>query len=433
MDKRVDVTDRPGYATGKSRTKLWLLGGAVVIVGIAGGVVWRLSHPAITNTGRFSGVVPSVLVASAGPGQIDNRLEALGTVTPLASVIVTTQISGVLQTVAFTEGQTVHKGDFLAQIDDRPYRAALAQYQGTLAHDQGLLAQARSDLARYVKLARQNSIAEQTVTDQQALVLQDEGTVASDKAEIQAQQLNIAYCHITAPVDGVVGLRQVDPGNYISAGSTTGIVVLNQVQPISVEYAVPEDNVPELHQAMQSGQPIPVTLYDRSDTIKLAEGKLTNLDNEIQTSTGTLKMRAMFDNKDGNLVANQFVNVDMLVSRTPADIVVPVAAVQTGASGYYVYVVDANDIVHMTPVKIGDTDAAEDQILSGLNPGDRVVVDGIDRLRDGLRVTVTDAKQEAAEAAKDAAAARQRRRRGGGNWLGKRGPENGAGAPGAAA
>ncbi len=412
MDKRVDVASRP-VQTGKSQGKLWLLGGVVVLVAIAGGVTWRLTHTTVAPQGRFSGATASVLVSSAAPADIENRLAELGTVTPLAGVTVTTQISGILQSVGFTEGQTVHKGDFLAQIDDRPYRAALAQYQGTLAHDQGLLVQAQSDLARYQKLAKQDSIAAQTVADQHALVLQDQGTIKSDQGQIAAQQLNIDYCHITAPVDGVVGLRLVDPGNYVTAGSTTGIVVLNQIQPISVVFAIPEDNVPALHQSMQSGQPVPITLYDRSDSIKLADGKLGTVDNEIQTTTGTLKMRALFDNQDGNLVPNQFVNVDMLVSKTHADVAVPVAAVQTGTAGSYVYVVNDQNVASIVQVKEGDKDANLIQITSGLNAGDKVVVDGVDRLRDGIKVVPTDAAtaktQEAAAAAQPTKRRRHRR------------------------
>jgi len=417
MDKQVEVSvpSRSGAGGRTSRRRRWVLPlfFLLLVLAIGGGVAWRLTHQtAAVGGGRFGGAVPSVSVAVAGPGTIQNRLEELGTVTPLAGVTVTTQISGILQSVGFTEGQTVKKGDFLAQIDDRPYRALLAQYQGTLAHDQGVLAQAKSDLARYQVLEKQDSIAAQTVTDQQALVAQNVGTVAADQAQIAAQQLNIAYCHITAPVDGVVGLRVVDPGNYVTAASSTGIVVLNQITPISVLFSVPEDNIPALHAAIRSGQPIPVTLYDRADTTKLADGTLSTVDNQIDTATGTLKMRAVFPNTDGELVPNQFVNVDMLVSQLTNVLSVPVNAIQTGAPGSYVYVVDADNVANVTPVTTGAQDSDRVQILSGLNPGDRVVTDGVDRLRDGIRVTIAGPVAAAPVAT---AVRRHRRRRSGGS------------------
>lgn len=385
LDQRRDA--KPGV---RRRSRLpWIIG--LIALLIAAGVAWRLTHQTSGPPGgRFGGPAPSVAVAVAGPGTIQNRLEELGTVTPLAAVTVTTQISGVLQSVGFTEGQTVKKGDFLAQIDDRPYRALLAQYQGTLAHDQGLLTQAQSDLSRYQTLVKQDSIAEQTVADQRALVSQYQGTIAADQAQIAAQQLNIAYCHITAPVDGVVGLRQVDPGNYVTSGSTTGLVVLNQITPISVLFSVPEDNIPALHRAIRHGEPIQVTLYDRADSTELSEGTLSTLDNQIDTSTGTLKMRALFQNADAELVPNQFVNVDMLVSQQQNVLSVPVNALQTGAPGTYVYLVDAGNVAHVTPVKIGVQDANRAQIVSGLSAGDKVVTDGVDRLRDGIKVTISD-------------------------------------------
>ena len=424
MDKQVDVATppRPGAVRVIRRRRLiWPLVLLVLVLALAGGVAWRLTHQtAAVGGGRFGGAVPSVSVAVAGPGTIQNRLQKLGTVTPLASVTVVPQISGVLESVGFTEGQTVKKGDFLAQIDDRPYKALLAQYQGTLAHDQGVLSQARSDLARYEVLEKQDSIAAQTVTDEQALVSQDLGTVAADQAQIAAEQLNIAYCHIVAPVDGVVGLREVDPGNYVTSNSTsttttpsgaTGIVVLNQIAPISVLFSVPEDNIPAIHAAVRSGNPIPVVLYDRADTTKLADGTLATLDNQIDTSTGTLRMRAMFPNTDGELVPNQFVNVDMLVSQLQNVLSVPVNAIQTGAPGSYVYVVDADNVANVTAVTTGAQDSDRVQILSGLNYGDRVVTDGVDRLRDGIRVTIAGPVATAPVAT---AVRRHRHRRAGG-------------------
>ncbi len=388
----------------RRRLILAVIAGLALVIG--GGVAWRLHRPGTSsNSGRASGATPTVAVSTAGPGTIENRLSELGTVTPLASVTVKTQITGVLQSVNFTEGQTVASGDFLAQIDDRPYRALLAQNQGTLARDKSLLAQAKTDLRRYERLARQDSIAQQTADDQRDLVTQDAGNVAADEAAVAAQRLNIAYCHITAPVGGKVGLRAVDPGNYVTPGDTNGIITITQLEPISVIFSIPEDNIPALQAAIKTGQPIPINLYDRANSTRLATGSLSTVNNQIDTSTGTLSMRALFSNNDDALVPNQFVNVDMLLSTQMNTLSVPVGAIQTGAPGTYVYTVDDKNIAHVAVVTLGVQDANRVQILSGLNNGARVVTDGVDHLRDGIAVTV--AKPTAAPGVAAAAATRQ--------------------------
>ena len=388
MDERAQSAD----TTHKPRRR-WLL--ATVFGGlgllIVAGAAWRISSNKSGPRGaaHAHGATPSVTAAIAGPGTIEDHLSELGTVTPLASVTVKTQITGVLESVQFTEGQMVQQGDFLAQIDDRPYQAALAQDQGTLARDQALLDQAQTDLTRYQKLLRQDSIARQTVEDQAQLVKQYQGSVAADQAQIAAQQLNIAYCHITAPITGRVGLRAVDAGNYVTPSDSNGIVTITQLQPISVIYSIPEDSIPALQQARAGGAPIPVALYDRADSVRLAEGQLATVNNQIETATGTLSMRALFDNDDGSLVPNQFVNADMLVATHKNVLSIPIAALQSGAPGSFVYRIDpATSLVHIITVTTGVQDAGRVQILSGLAAGDEVVTDGIDRLRDGIAVKV---------------------------------------------
>jgi membrane fusion protein, multidrug efflux system len=293
--------------------------------------------------------------------------------------------------VPFTEGQIVHKGDTLAQIDDRPYRLLQAQYEGQLARDQGVLAQAQVDLARYQKLAEQNSIARQQYEDQIYIVQQDQGTVKLDQAQIDQQKLNVQYCHIVAPVTGRVGIRLVDPGNYIQATSSTAITTVAQMQPITVIFPIPEDNLPDVLPKLNAGTILEVDAYDRANVKRLATGRVIALDSEIDTTTGTVKVRAQFDNSDDALFPNQFVNAQLLINTLHDVVTVPTAAIQRGAPGTYVYVVNADDTVSVRPIKIGPTDGPMAEVTSGLSAGDRVVVDGTDRLRDGARVTIPGA------------------------------------------
>jgi multidrug efflux system membrane fusion protein len=294
-----------------------------------------------------------------------------------------------LLSVGFKEGQIVNKGDFLAQIDDRPYVALKQQYEGQLAHDQAVLDQAMLDAARYQTLLKQNSIARQTAEDQQMVVRQNEGSVATDRALIAQQALNIAYCHIVAPVTGRVGLRLLDPGNYVNLPNTNGIVVLTQLQPISVVFVLPEDVVPEVWAEERAGQTLAVSATNRTDEKELASGVVEAIDNMADTTTGTVKIRASFANADLKLFPNQFVNARLLLRTLSDTVVAPVAAVQHGAPGTYVYRVKQDDTVKAQPVKTGITEGDHVQILSGVEPGDEVVVDGVDRLRDGARIHVT--------------------------------------------
>jgi multidrug efflux system membrane fusion protein len=346
------------------------------------------------NRQMANGVIP-VMAVAARSGEISVSLNALGTVTPLATVTVRPQLSGYLTQVAFTEGQLVKKGDFLAQIDPRPYQIALEQAQGQLARDQALLKNGYIDLARYQKLNAQDSIARQQVDTQQSLVQQYQGTILSDQAQVDTAKLDLDYCHITAPVTGRVGLRQVDQGNYVQTSDTGGLVVITQLQPISVIFTIPEDNIPLVQQEVQAGHSLQVAVYDRSNTRRLTTGTLSTFDNQIDTTTGTVKLRAQFDNTDNALFPNQFVNVVLRVKTEQAQAIVPMAAIQHGSTGAFVYRVKQDNTVAVQAVGIGVTSGDDVEVLSGLAAGDKVIVDGVDQLREGSKVVISDAEKKA--------------------------------------
>ncbi len=359
----------------------------VIVFGVYEIARWMFAGP--PSGGRNQQLAAqSVGAATVGQGDIRVVVNALGTVTPIATVTVQTRIDGQLMEVPFTEGQTVKKGDTLAQIDARPYQLLKAQYEGQLAHDQGLLAQAQVDLARYQKLAEQNSIARQQYEDQIYIVQQYEGTVKLDQAQIDQQTLNIVYCHIVSPVTGRVGLRLVDPGNYVQTSNSTGIAVVTQMQPITVIFPIPEDDLPDIMPQLNTGTTLEVAAYDRANVKLLATGRVAALDSQIDTTTGTVKVRAQFENPDNALFPNQFVNAQLLVRTLHAVVTVPTAAIQRGAPGTYVYVINTDNTVAVRPVSVGATDGPLAAVNSGLSAGERVVVDGLDRLRDGAHVTV---------------------------------------------
>jgi multidrug efflux system membrane fusion protein len=415
MDERVDRPDTkvrdapvsrgpaPAVARPTARRRRAWPGWLLLVVIASGGAGWYL-HRAPQPSGRPGGgrtaeAPPQPVGAETiATGDIRIILNELGTVTPLANVTVRTQINGQFTAIGFQEGQLVHQGDFLAQIDDRPYKVALEQAQGTLAHDQGLLDQARTDLKRYEMLARQDSIAKQQADDQRFLVAQYQGSVQTDQAQIDSAKLNIAYCHIIAPVTGRVGLRQVDPGNYVQTSDTNGLVVLTQEQPISVIFSVTEDNLPSVMKQLVAGAQLQVQAYDRSNTTLLATGTLASVDNQINTTTGTVNMRASFPNQDFALFPNQFVNARLLVDTLHNVVRAPVAAIQQGAPGSFVYVISQTNTVSVRPIKLGPTDGSYAEVTSGLAAGDRVVTDGTDRLRDGQSVTIPPPAGQAATA-----------------------------------
>ncbi len=373
----------------------WILITAAVAV-VAAIVVYRsstfMSQPP-ARRGRFQdGGNQPVGVARIARGDIRLTLRALGAVTPLATVTVTTQINGLLMSVGFKEGQLVKKGQVLAQIDPRPYRVALEQDQAQLARDEATLKQAQMDLVRYETLSGQQSIARQTYEDQVWVVKQSQGTVDYDKAQIKAQELNLTYCRIVAPTDGRVGLRQVDPGNYVQTGSTNGIVVLTVLKPTTVEFAVPEDSVPQVMERVHSGAQLPVTAFDRANVTQLATGQLSAVDTQVNITTGTVMLRANFDNADERLFPSQFVNVVMLLDTLKDVVRVPAAAVQRGAPGTYVYLLEARSTVSVHPIKLGAQDGDFYAVESGLSPGDVVVTDGADRLRDGATVSIPNSQ-----------------------------------------
>jgi multidrug efflux system membrane fusion protein len=370
---------------GRTRIVIGLI--VLVAVLLVGYLIYRAVFT--TSSARNPQAAPqSVGAATIGTGDIRVIVNALGTVTPIATITVQTQIDGQLLEVPFTEGQMVKKGDTLAQIDPRPYQLLQAQYEGQLARDQGLLAQAQVDLARYQKLAEQNSIARQQYEDQVYIVQQNEGTVKLDQAQVDQQKLNVIYCHIVAPVTGRIGLRLVDPGNYVQSSNNTGIAVVTQLQPITVIFPIPEDDLSDIVPSLYSGGTFQVTAYDRANVKLLAVGRVTALDSQIDTTTGTVKVRAQFDNADNALFPNQFVNAQLLVKTLNNVVTVPTAAIQRGAPGAYVYVINANNTVSVQPITVGPTDGPMAAVASGLSAGQRVVVDGLDRLRDGARVTM---------------------------------------------
>ncbi len=371
---------------------VWL----IVLVLIVLVVVWFLvphgdQSSAGAHRGRGAGMNAPTTVASAAVtrGDMPIYLNELGSATPLATVLVQPQIAGYIQTIAFKEGEMVKKGQLLVQIDDRLYRAQLQSAEAALARDQAALNEAQVDLKRYQLLLSQDSIASQQVDLQAATVKQDEGTVQADKATIATAKLDIAYCHIVSPVTGRVGLRQVDVGNYVSSGLTNGLVIVTEITPMDVEFALPEDNLPQVQARLHAGASLPVVAYDRTGVTQLAVGKILTLDNIVDSTTGTVKAKARFDNGAGTLFPQQFVNVRLLVDTLHNTVIAPTAAVLRGANGLYAYVVQGGQNHHtvtMRTVTAGPAAGESTAITSGLAPGDIVVTDGSDRLREGAPV-----------------------------------------------
>jgi multidrug efflux system membrane fusion protein len=380
---------------------------ALILVGllVLGAAVWYANHrparggaqapgkPGAQAAGPHAGHGAAAAPVPVAVGTVSSRDiritdNALGTVTPLDTVTVLTQISGQLLRVAFKEGQTVRRGDLLAEIDPRPYQAVLAQAQGQLLRDQALLAEARMDLARYRQLVEKNSITRQMAEDQQWVVQQDEGTVKLDEAMVLAAQVNLAYCRIVSPTDGRIGLRLVDPGNYVQAASSTPLAVVTRMQPMAVVFALPQDSLPAVMARQGAGATLRVLAYDRSGAQLLDSGTLSAIDSQINITTGTVNLKALFPNARIALFPNQFVNIVLQVDDLPGATAVPAAAIQRGADGPFAYLVKADNTVAVAALKLGPVDGDHAAVTSGLKPGDRVVIDGADKLRDGAAVTI---------------------------------------------
>ena len=338
------------------------------------------------------GALPPVQAATATKESVPRYLSGLGTVTAANTVTVRSRVDGQLLALHFKEGQQVKAGTLLAEIDPSQFKVSLAQAQGQLAKDQATLANARRDLARYQQLVKTNLVSRQEMDAQQALVNETQGTVKADEAAVASAQLQLDWSRITAPIDGRVGLKQVDIGNQISSGDTTGIVVLTQTHPIDLVFTLPENEIATVVQAQKAGQPLNVEAWDRTNKQQLSRGALLSLDNQIDATTGTIKLKARFDNQDDTLFPNQFVNARMLVSTQQDAVVIPAAALQMGNEGNFVWVLNEKGLVSKHTVTTGIQDSQKVVIAAGLSAGDRVVTDGIDRLTEGAKVEVVDAK-----------------------------------------
>ncbi|MDP3847848.1 MAG: MdtA/MuxA family multidrug efflux RND transporter periplasmic adaptor subunit [Pseudomonas sp.] len=367
----------------------WLIS-ALVLVGLLL-LVQQLAKPnAVEREGKKAAVGGDFLVSAATVQRTDLPVyfNGLGTVTAYNTVIVRSRVDGELLKVLFEEGQEVKAGDLLALIDPRSFRVALEQAEGAQQRDQAQLMNAQIDLERYRGLFAQDSIAKQTLDTQLALVNQYQGTLKANQAAVNQAKLNLQFTEVRAPISGRLGLRKVDVGNLISTGDTTGIVVITQVKPIAVVFSLPEQQLPLIRQQMATGKPLPAVALDRNQSLQLAEGVLATLDNQIDISTGTLKLKARFDNGDKALFPNQFVNVRLLAQTLHDALVIPANAVQRGTQGSFVYVLDDSDKVHLRNISAGATSGEQLQVLSGLSFGERVVTEGVDRLREDMQVKV---------------------------------------------
>jgi membrane fusion protein, multidrug efflux system len=390
-DEEIDKTDKSQQSPPALRHRMWgiwLLAVCIVVI-VAFVFLYRADKGAKSKQIQKMSI-PSqpVEVATAKKADVSIYLNGLGSVTPLSTITVKSRVDGQLMKVMYQEGQIVNNGELLAEIDPRPYEAQLTQAEGQMIHDQALLKNARIDLERYQVLAEQDSIAKQQRDTQEALVRQYEGTVKTDQGQIDVDRVQLIYCHITSPITGRVGLRLVDPGNIVHATDTNGLVVITQLQPISVVFSIPEDSLPKVLGKLKAGERLPVEAFDREQKQKLALGSLLTTDNEIDPTTGTVKLKAAFPNKGNELFPGQFVNANLLVDVLRGVIVVPSAAIQRGLQGAFVYVVKPDQTVGVRPVGIGEIQGGEAAIKTGLSQGELVVVEGAEKLREGAKVEI---------------------------------------------
>jgi membrane fusion protein, multidrug efflux system len=389
---------QPAKATGQKipparRRRGWIAVLILAVVAVGAYFLWPKtdtsgsSTPAKGAKGKGSGpaVVPVVAV-KARQGDIGVYVTGLGTVTPINTVTVKSRVDGQLLNVRYKEGELVRQGDLLVEIDPKPFEVMLTQAEGQLAKDQAALANARVDAVRYEKLFQEGVIAEQQMTTQKALVGQDEGIVETDQGQVDSAKLNISYCHIKAPITGRIGLRLVDPGNMVHASDTNGLLVIAQIQPISAIFTIAEDQLPVVLKKMRAGQKLTVDAYDREMKNRIARGSLTTLDNQIDTTTGTLKLRATFDNQDNALFPNQFINARLLVEEKRGVTLAPTAAIQRNSQSTYVYVVKPDSTVTVRTLSVGVTEGDDSEITSGLTPGEVIVMTGVDKLQEGSKV-----------------------------------------------
>ena len=371
----------------------WILWTSVFLLLLLGVIVFVVIHEneakATSAKLALARTKPTVTVtaSTAQKGDVGVYLDAIGTVTPVYTSSLTAQASGVLTSVHYREGQLVHKGDALIDIDQRPYQAQLMQAEGALEHDTNVLAQARMDLERYRAAWAQNGIQKQLLDDQEKIVLQDQGTVKNDQGTVSYDQIQLSYCHITAPITGRIGLRLVDPGNVLQADGTTVLAVITQMQPTTVIFTMAEDSVKQVEARMRKLHTLPVEAWDRAQTAKIASGKLETIDNQIDTTTGTVKLRALFENKDGALYPNQFVNTRLLVNKLEGVTLVPTAAVQHNGQVAFLYVI-ANGIASVRNIKTGVADSGMTAV-EGINPGEVVATSSFDKLQAGSKVVVS--------------------------------------------
>jgi multidrug efflux system membrane fusion protein len=363
---------------------IWIL--VLLVFALAVVLIWR--H--LDSAKKVAPAAPKINIttATATQGNIGVYLDAIGTVTPVYTDSITSQVTGLIVAVHYKEGQLVSKGDPLVDIDSRPYRASLLQAQGALERDENVLAQAQMDLERYRAAWARNAIAKQILDDQEKLVLQDEGTVKNDQGTVQYDQIQVDFCHITAPIAGRVGLRLVDPGNVVQSAGTLTLAVITQLEPITVVFTIPEDSLGPVADRLRKKATLPVDVSDRTAQKKIASGKLLTLDNQIDTTTGTVKGRAQFENKNDALFPNQFVNTHLLVNTLQGVTLVPASAIQQNGQASFVYVIQDN-VAHMRSIKPGVTDGGLTQV-DGINPGDVVANSSFDKLQDNTAVTVSN-------------------------------------------